>query len=135
MQEYSRSHPEWHQRWVFASTVRSWLLALEKQSFYQFAIKSLATVSIKTPSKLTPSDRELLLVMVKFCDGDLFDELSHVRPCCYPDHMSLYVAAVIDHVRSIFYLRVPLPVGFTFHRVRTWTFMLEDGFDPIIFKM
>ena len=49
--------------------------------------------------------------------------------------MSLYVATVIDHVRSILPLRVPLPVGFAFHRAPTWTFMPEDGLDPIIFSM
>ena len=135
MQEYSRSRREWHQRWVSLSTLRAWLLALEEHSFYLLAIKSLSTVSIKTPSKFTSGDREFLVVMAQVCDGDLSDELGHVRSFHYPDHMSLYVAAVMDQVRSILRLRVPLPVGFTFHRAPIWTFMPEDGLDPSIFRM
>ena len=65
MKEYSRSRPEWHQRGSSVFTLRSWLFALEEHSFFLFAIKSLATICIKTPSKLITGDRKLLLVMVQ----------------------------------------------------------------------
>ena len=44
--EYSRSRPELHQSWSSASTLRSWLLALEEHSFDLFAVKRLASVCI-----------------------------------------------------------------------------------------
>ena len=135
MQECSRPRPEWHQRWVSASTLRSWLLALEEQPLYLSAIKILATVPINISSTLTPGDKELLLLMAQVCNDDLSNEFGHVRSFRYPDHMRLYVATVMDHIRSILRLRVSLPVGFTFHRAPTWTFMPEDGIGPIILKM
>ena len=85
----------------------SWLLALEEHSFYLFAVKCLATLCIKSPSKFSSGDRELILVMAQVCDGDLFDELSHVKVFRLPDAKSIYVTSVIDHVRSILCLRVP----------------------------
>ena len=135
MQEYSCSRPEWHQCWISPFPLMSWLLVLEEHSFYIFVIKCLATVCIKTPSKVGTGDRELLLFVVQVCDGDLFDELSHVKVLRFPDSQSICVAAVIDHVRSILRLRVPLPDGFTFHRVPVWTYTPEDGLDPVIFRL
>ena len=60
-------------------------------------------------------------MMAQVCDGDLSDELGHVRSLRYSDAMSLYVAAVVDRVRSILRLRVPLPSRLTFHRAPIWT--------------
>ena len=84
-----------------SSPLMPWLLALEEHSFYLFAVKFLATLCITTPSKFSSPDRELLLVMAQVCDGDLSDELGHVKVFCFSDAKSIYVASVIDHVRSI----------------------------------
>ena len=135
MLEYSRSRPAWHLRWTEAGDLMSWLLACEEHAFYLFATKVLASLCITTPSRFSGQDRELLFVMAQVCDGDLFDELAHVQSFRFPDGKSLYVAAVIDHVRSILRLRVPLPEGFTFHKAPTWATMPQDGLDPVLYKL
>ena len=135
MQEYSCSKPEWHLRWTATCPLMSWLLALEEHSFYIFAVKVLAALCIKISSRFSSPDRELLLVMAQVCHGDLFDELARVKVFRFPDAKSIHVAAVIDHVRSILRLRVPLPDGFPFHRAPCWVTVPEDGLDPVIFKL
>ena len=118
MMEYSRSRPAWHLRWTEAGDLMTWLLACEEHAFYLFATKVLASLCITTPSRFSGQDRELLFVMAQVCDGDLFDELARVQTFKFSDGKSLYVAAVIDHVRSILKLiegssarRLYLPQG------------------------
>ena len=133
--EYSRSRPAWHLRWTEAGELMTWLLACEEHAFYLFATKVLASLCITTPSRFSGQDRELLFVMAQVCDGDLFDELARVQTFSFPDGKSLYVAAVIDHVKSILKLRVPLPEGFTFHKAPTWAVIPQHGLDPILYKL
>ena len=45
----------------------------------------------------------------------------------FPDAKSIYVASVIDHVRSILRLWAPLPDGFIFHRAPVWVAVPQDG--------
>ena len=133
--EYSRSRPAWRLRWNEQGALMTWLLALEEHAFYLFAVKCLATLCITTPSKFSGPDRELLFVMAQVCDGDLFDELAHVKVYRFSDGKSLYVASVLDHVRSVLRLRVPLPTGFTFHKAPSWATIPEDGLDPVLFRL
>ena len=135
MMEYSRSRPAWHLRWTEAGDLMTWLLACEEHAFYLFATKVLASLCITTPSRFSGQDRELLFVMAQVCDGDLTDELARVQRFKFADGKSLYVAAVIDHVRSILKLRVPLPEGFTFHKAPTWAVMPQQGLDPVLYKL
>ena len=114
---------------------KEWLLVAEEHAFYLFAVKVLASRVMATPSILKPSDREMVLIMERVHSSDLVDELGFVRTFRYRNDMSIYVAAVISHVRSIIELRVPLPDGYSFPRAPAWDKLPQKGLAPILFKM
>ena len=113
MQEYSRSRPEWHQRWASVFTFQFWLFAFEEHSLT--CLQTSRWPQCTSTSKTHSWRQGISVVIVQVCDGDLSDELGQARSFRYPDTMSLHVVAVMDHVRSILRLRVPLPSGFAFH--------------------
>ena len=119
MMAYSRTRPVWHASFCDNAALKEWLLATEEHAFYLFAVKVLASLVMDKPSTLKPSDREMVLIMERVHSSDLADELGFVRTFRYRNDTSIYVAAVIAHVRSIIDLRVPLPDGYSFHRAPT----------------
>ena len=100
MMAYSRTRPEWHAMFCDNAALKEWLLATEEHAFYLFAVKVLASLVMDKPSTLKPCDREIVLVMERVHSSDLADELSFVRTFRYRNDTSIYVAAVIAHVRS-----------------------------------
>ena len=111
------------------------LLPPEEHAFYLFAVKVLATLVMDKPSTLKPCDREMVLVMERVHSSDLADELGFVRTFRYRNDTSIYVAAVIAHVRSVIDLRVPLPDGYSSHRAPAWNRIPQKGMAPVLFKM
>ena len=97
--------------------------------------KAHLTMVIHNPSTLKPCDWELVLVMESVRSADLVDEFGFARTFRYRNDTSIYVAAVLSHVRSVCELRVPLPDGYSFHRAPAWNKIPQKGMAPILFKM
>ena len=135
MMAYSRTRPEWHASFCDNAALKEWLLASEEHAFYLYAIKVLATLVMQKPSTLKPRDREMVLVMERVHSSDLADEMGFVRTFRYRNDTSIYVAAVIAHVRSVIDLRVPLPDDYSFHRAPAWNRIPQKGMAPVLFKM
>ena len=135
MMANSRTRPEWHNLFCNNAALREWLFASEEHAFYLFAIKVLATLVMQKPTILKPCDREMVLVMERVHSSDLAEEMRFIKTFRYHNDISIYVAAMISHVRSVIDLRVPLPDGYTFHRAPAWNKIPLKGMAPILFEM
>ena len=93
---------------------------MEEHCFYLFLIKVMATRSIRSRSSLSLQDREKSLAMASVCTDDLRAELQFYKSFRHDDSQLPYVAAVLEHVRSIVSLRMPLDKDFTFPLAPNW---------------
>ena len=80
----------------------------------------MATRSIRSRSSLSLPDREKSLAMVSVCTDDLRDELQFYRSFRHDDSQLPYVTAVLEHVKAIISLRMPLDKDFTFPLAPNW---------------
>ena len=99
---------------------------MEEHSFYLFLIKVMATRSIRAGSSLSLQDREKSLAMASVCTDDLRVELQFYKSFKHDDSQLPYVASVLEHVRSIVSLHMPLDKDLTFPLAPSWNTPLVD---------
>ena len=117
---YSTLRERWHLACCKPSNMLQWLLHMEEHSFYLFLVKIIATRSTRSRSSLALQDREKSLAMVSICTDDLRDELQVYRSFRHDDSQLPYVTAVLEHVKAIISLQMPLDKDFTFPLAPTW---------------
>ena len=120
VQVYSNLREQWHLMFCQRSPMFYWLLQMEEHSFYLFLIKVMATRSIRARSSLSLSDRKKSLAMASVCTDDLRAELQFYKSFKHDDSQMPYVASVLEHVRSIVSLHMPLDKDFTFPLAPNW---------------
>ena len=120
VQVYSNLREQWHLMFCQRSAMFHWLLQMEEHNFYLFLIKVMATRSIRARSSLSLQDREKSLAMASVCTDDLRAELQFYKSFKHDDSQLPYVAAVLEHVRSIVSLHMPLDKDFTFPLAPSW---------------
>ena len=57
IRDYSHAREDWHQQNCKPPSLRTWLLCMEEHSFYLLTIKCVASVSLKSRSRLSVKDR------------------------------------------------------------------------------
>ena len=117
---YSTLREQWHLAFCKRSNMLQWLLHMEEHCFYLFLIKVMASRSIRSRSSLSLPDREKSLAMASVCTDDLREELQFYKSFRHDDSQLPYVAAVLEHVKSIVSLRMPLDKDFTFPLAPNW---------------
>ena len=120
VQVYSNLREQWHLMFCQRSPMFYWLLQMEEHSFYLFLIKVMATRSIRARSSLSLEDREKSLAMASVCTDDLRAELQFYKSFKHDDSQMPYVASVLEHVRSVVSLHMPLDKDFTFPLAPSW---------------
>ena len=139
---YSDARPVWFNRWTLPPTLRAWLLSMEEHTFYLFIYMTLATLSIRSPTSLSATDRESVSARLHIYKQDLIDEIGHFKAFSKVNDQAWLVSeGVLAHVRSVIGLRFPLNPGYSFVRAPDWTTMppqhpgvtgfLQDGLRPL----
>ena len=122
---YSDARPIWFNRWSLPLTLRSWLLSMEEHTFYLYIYMALATLSIRSPSSFSLSDREAISARLHIYKQDLVDEISHYKAFSKVNDQAWMVSeGVLAHVRSLVGLRFPLNPGYSITflvRAPEWT--------------
>ena len=66
-------------------------------------------------------DREKNLAMASLCTDDMRDELQFYKTFRHDDSQLPYVSSVLEHVKAIISLRIPLDKDFAFPLAPTWS--------------
>ena len=117
---YTTSRTVWYDRFVRHSPLRSWLLAMEEHSFYIYLLASLVTKIMARREVLTSDDREVIFARFTTYSSDLRDESLHFSTFILSGDLPTCAGAIMDHVRSILDLRVPLPAKYSYIRSPDW---------------
>ena len=117
---YTTSRTVWYDRFIRHSPLRSWLLAMEEHSFYIYLLASLVTKIMARREVLTSDDREVIFARFTTYSSDLRDESQHFSTFILSGDLPACAGAIMDHVRSILELRVPLPAKYSYIRSPDW---------------
>ena len=104
----------WKVTFCKPSPMFQWLVHMEEHNFYFFLIKSIATTAIRSRSSLLIQDREKTLAMAPVCTDEMRDECQYFKSFRYGDELLPYVSSVLEHVKAVINLRIPLDKEFTF---------------------
>ena len=108
---------------------------MEEHNLYLFAIKCIASVSLKARSNLSVKDREKSLTMSLVAERDLRDEFFTLKSFCYPDSLFTYITSVVEHCKAIVNLRVPMEAGTIFPMAPTWVETpIDDDWDKVMYQ-
>ena len=84
---------------------------------------------------LSAKDREKALALNAVCEGDLRDELPTLRSSRYPDSLLPYVTSVMEHVRAVINLRIPIESNVSFPFAPTWNDPpIDDDWQRILYR-
>ena len=87
---------------------------MEEHALYLFTIKQVATIALTSRGSLSIKDREKFFAMNYVCEADLREELQTLRTFKYPDSVLPYITSVLEHVKAVIGLRIPVEPGVTF---------------------
>ena len=114
---YSTLRERWHLAFCKPSNMLQWLLHMEEHSFDLFLVKSVVTLCIRSRSSLSVQNREKTLAMASVCTNDMRE---HYKTLRHDDSQLPYVTSVLEHVKAIISLQIPLDKDFTFPLAPTW---------------